>query len=219
MFQFLGIIFGAGLSIGTAIVVEYLRRPSLRVELLPPIDATYPPGTRPVTNMRSLHAKLYNRTLPRGAKWMLRAPALQCRAMITFHYLDDEHDLFGRAMEGRWSDTPQPIPIVVLQNPDGQQLGLFPELSRGVDVLPGDSAELDILIRADDDDDCYGWNNESYYSTPLWRNPRWQLPRGRHLVKVEVTSSGQKVTRWFRLENSAARTDCRLEPYSPRFRH
>jgi hypothetical protein len=148
---------------------------------------------------------------------MVRAPALQCRAAITFHHFDDEGDIFGRAMDGRWASTPEPAPLVLPSaTPPGQHLVLIPEW-RAVDIYPGDSELLDVVFRADNDAECYGWNNEAYFSSPVWRNPNWKLDRGRYLVRVTVSSSGQKCLGWFRLENSVSRTDFRLEPYTPRF--
>ena len=202
--------------------VEYLRRPRLELSKEdPPLDNKYdPPGSRPATEMRALRVRLFNKTLPWWAKWMVRAPALQCRAAITFHHLDDEQDIFGRAMEGRWASSPEPVPIVLPPAaPQAQQLVLIPAGGRGVDVYPGESELLDIAVRVDNDAECYGWNNEAYFSLPPWRNPNWKLDRGRYLVRVGISSSGQKCVGWFRLENSTSRTDFRLEPYSPKFHH
>jgi hypothetical protein len=148
---------------------------------------------------------------------MVRAPALQCRAAITFHHSDDEQDIFGRVMEGRWSNTPEPASIIIgPPTSQGQQLALIPQTRNWVDVYPGESELLEIAIRADNDAECYGWNNEAYLSTPQWRNPNWKLDRGRYLVRVIVTSSGQKCPGWFRLENSVGGDSFRLEPYTPR---
>jgi len=218
---FLSTIFGALVSVSTVVFVEYLRRPSLTLSIEdPPRDARYnPPGSRPVTDMRSLRVILSNRTLPGFARWMGRSPALQCRAAITFHHFNDEQDIFGRAMEGRWASTPEPVAILVGPTTAGHQLALIPETRGWVNVHPGESELLDIAIRADNDADCYGWNNEAYFSTPQWRNPNWKLGPGRYLVRVIATSSGQKYSAWFSLENSATRTAFRLEPYTPRFRH
>jgi len=63
--------------------------------------------------VRTLRVTLCNKTLPRWAKWMVRAPALQCRAAITFHHLVDRQDIFGKAMDGRWASAPEPVPIAV----------------------------------------------------------------------------------------------------------
>ena len=221
MWSFFGTLIGAVVSIGTVVFVEYLRRPSLELSKEdPPLDNKYdPPGSRPATEMRFLRVRLSNKTLPWWASWMGRSPALQCRAAIKFHHLDDEQDIFGRAMEGRWSGTPEPMPIVLPTSaPQAQQIVLVPEWRR-VDVYPGENELLDIAIRADDDAECYGWNNEAYFSSPVWRNPNWKLDRGRYLVQVTITSSGQKSVGWFRLENSVSRTDFRLEPYSARSQH
>jgi hypothetical protein len=104
-----------------------------------------------------------NKTLSWWAKLMVRAPALQCRAAITFHHLADEHDVFGRAMDGRWASSPEPVPIVLPPaTPQTQRLVLIPEW-RGVDVYPGESELLDIAIRADNDAECYGRNNEATF--------------------------------------------------------
>jgi hypothetical protein len=180
MWAFLSTIIGGFVSIGAVVFVEYLRRPSLELSKEdPPLDNRYdPPGSRPATEMRSLRVEVSNETLPWFARWMDRAPALQCRATITFHHLADEQDILGRAMEGRRASTPEPLPIVLAPaNPQGQPVVLIPQ-SHGVDIYPGESELLDIAIRADNDTECYGWNNETYFSTPQWRNPRWRLDPG-----------------------------------------
>jgi hypothetical protein len=165
MWSFVGTLIGALVSIGTVVFVEYLRRPSLQLSKeVPPLDARYdPPGSRPATETRFLRVKLLNKTLSWWAKWMVRAPALQCRAAITFHHLADEHDIFGRAMDGRWASSPEPVPIVLPPaTPQTQRLVLIPEW-RGVEVYPGESELLDIAIRADNDAECYGRNNEATF--------------------------------------------------------
>lgn len=81
-----------------------------------------------------------------------------------------------------------------------------------IDVYPGEEEIVDVAVRHDGDEDCYGVNNEQYFSSPPWRNPRWKLPKGRYLVKVVITSSGQKCVGAFRLINDVdSRTDFRLE--------
>src|SRR5271155_4100768 len=121
MWNVFGVLLGAVASMGTSILVEYLRRPSLQIKAIPAVETAYPPGSNPVANIRTVRVKIENKPLPGWAKWMLRVPALQCRAAITFHHLNDERDIFGRAMEGRWTATPEPIPIAIATNPQGQQ--------------------------------------------------------------------------------------------------
>ena len=164
--------------------------------------------------MRALRLIVHNEPLPGWAKWMVRAPALQCWATITFHHRDGQN-VFGRAMDGRWAGSQQPVPLPVL-GPQGQQFEILDfarlTLQSRIDIYPGQSQPLDIVNRADNDEECYGWNNETYFSTPRWRNPNWRLPPERYLVKVIISSSGQEFTDCFRLINNVRRTDFRLEP-------
>jgi len=198
----------------TAIAIEYLRRPRLELSIeTPPFDWTAQLGA-PAQAMRSLRVNLSNKELSRWAKWMVRSSALQCRAAVSFHHLDGQN-VFGRLMDGRWAGSAQPVPLPVI-GPGGQQFQLIDyerlTLASRIDVYPGETELLDIAFRADNDVECFGWNNEAYFSTPAWRNPRWRLPPGRYVVVVAVRSSGQKCVRSFRLINDVARTDFRLEP-------
>jgi hypothetical protein len=208
---------GARFVLGALFVLwlEYLRRPRLRMSIEPrPIDSRYGDDA-PARNVRTVRVILNNRPIFRLFKWMVRAPAQQCRASITFHHLDGQ-DVFSRSMNGRWSNSPQPVlsdildltgkRIMRLLNPNDLLL-----ISR-IDVHAGDGQPLDIAIRADDDTECYGWNNEAYFSTPNWRNPLWRLPANRYIVRVSVEASGQNRIDYFRLINDVPRSDFRLEP-------
>ncbi|MGA3164587.1 MAG: hypothetical protein ABSF14_00570 [Terriglobia bacterium] len=208
------VVGGGIITILTAVVVETLRTPSLEFSIeIPPLDAIFHPD-RPAKDGRYLRLKLFNKPLPNWLRWLQRATALQCRGKITFHHLDGQ-DVFGRAMAVRWSGTPEPVPIQAI-TADGVQIQIFDPMrlttESRIDVYPAESQLLDVAARFDDDADCYGWNNEAYSSHPVWRNPAWRLERGRYLVRVEVTSSGQKSVGFFRLINDVARSDFRLEP-------
>jgi hypothetical protein len=84
-------------------------------------------------------------------------------------------------------------------------------LASRVDVYPGETERLDIVGKFDNDSECYGWSNESYFSNPAWRNPNRQLQSGRYLVHVIIVSSGERHTGVFRLINDVPRQDFRLE--------
>lgn len=214
----LGIIFGGLITIATAMGVEYFRRPQLSLFIEnPPCDITYAPQ-RPALNARHVRVKLRNAPLPLGLRWMQRAAALQCRGEITFHHLDGQN-IFGRQMAVRWANSPQPIAsqIVDTQGIAQYQILDFARMATAVrmDVYPGEEEIVDVAVRLDDETDCYGWNDEAYIH--LWRNPSWRLPRGRYLVRVVITSSGDKCVGCFRLINDVDnRTDFRLEPAQPR---
>jgi hypothetical protein len=210
----IGAIIGILGSIGTAMFVEYMRRPKLKFAIeTPPLEVTYAAGF-PANVMRTLRVKLYNDPLPGWARWMLRGPALQCRAIITFHELNDGQNIFGRAMGGRWASSPEPVPISFV-TPRGERFQMFDParftLESRIDIYPGEQEILDIASRFDNDQECYDGNNEAYFSAPPWRNPNWRLPSGRYLVSAVITSSGQKSAGCFRLMNNLSRADFRLE--------
>lgn len=211
----ISIFFGGVITILTAIGVEYLRRPrlSLAIEDLPK-DLPSPDGK---VMRRHLRLTLRNEPLPFGARWMQRAAAIQCRGEITFHHLNDGQDIFGRAMEVRWVNSPEPIANQIVSLDDKVQFYIrdFTRAATGsrIDVYPGEEELLDVAVRFDGEAECYGWNNESYFYN--WRNPKWKLSRERYLVKAVITSSGQKCVDAFRLINDVDnRTDFRLIPAS-----
>jgi hypothetical protein len=202
----LSIFFGGLITIVTAIGVEYWRRPRLSLSIEdPPLDLPAPGGRG---RRRNLRLNLRNAPLPRIAKWMQRAPATQCRGEISFHHLDGQN-IFGKAMAVRWVKSPEPIASRIVDA--NSQIHYFiqdfsrPYVDSRIDVYPGEAELLDVAIRFDGESDCYGWNNESYLYD--WRSPQWKLPRGRYLVKVVVTSSGQKCADVFRLTSDVDHLD------------
>jgi hypothetical protein len=84
-----------------------------------------------------------------------------------------------------------------------------------IDVPPGEAQRLDVAARFDAEDECYGWNNESYFSDPVWRNPDWRLNSGRYLVRVTIVSTGDKCVGLFRVINDVSRHDFRIENSLP----
>jgi hypothetical protein len=208
----LEVALGAVVAILITILVENLRKPKLQLRLAPPTDIEY--RNRPAQNVRFLGLEQVNKPLPRWARWMSRSTALQCHADITFHHLDGQN-VFGRAMIGRWSGSPEPTPI---RFRIGDQLVLISDPSRvttRIDVPPGEAQRLDVAARFDAEDECYGWNNESYFSDPVWRNPDWRLNSGRYLVRVTIVSTGDKCVGLFRVINDVSRHDFRIENSLP----
>jgi hypothetical protein len=212
MSTFISIVFGGLITILTALGVEYFRTPRLSLSIeQPPLDLSYSAGS-PAQSARYLRLKLRNKSL--GASWMQRSAALQCRGEVTFHHRDDGQNVFGRAMTVRWSSSPEPIANQIVDSRGDVRFHIL-DFSRAaaeslMDVYPGEEKTLDIAVRFDDEADCYGWNNDGYFFN--WRNPNWKLSRERYLVKVVISSSGQKCVRVVRLVNDVdSRMDFRLE--------
>jgi hypothetical protein len=212
----IAIICGGIITILTAIGVEYLRNPRLKLVIEdPPLDLPAPGGGGMRRNLRLV---LRNEALPFGARWMQREAATQCRGEITFHHLNDGQDIFGRAMPVRWVNSPQPIANQII-GLDGAIQFYILDFARTadesrIDVYPGEEEKLDVAVRFHGEPDCYGWNNESYNNN--WRTPRWRLPHGRYLAKVTITSSGKKCYGVFRIVNDVDNlSDFRLIEASP----
>lgn len=207
----IGIIAGGLITILAATFIEWLRTPRLHLSIEEkPCDVRYGPGS-PAREVRHLRLVLRNAPLP---SIMQRSAALQCRGEIRFHHLSDGQDVFGRAMTVRWASSPQPLwsQIRDLKGEIQFQIVDFVRAATKprVDVYPGEEEILDVAARFDDEEDCYGWNDDAYQHN--WRNPDWKLRPGRYLVRAVVTSAGQKCVGVFRLVNDVARSDFRLEP-------
>lgn len=208
------IIFGAVITIMTAIFVEYLRRPKLKLSLCSPADRRY--KGRPAKFLRALRVKVENIPLPWLARWMSRNPAMQCTGTITSHHLDGQN-VTGRSMTIRWAETPEPIPLTFrLDNKRAEIVNPARiAMEQRMDIFPGEVKLVDVAVRFDDDKECYGWNNESYFSDPPWRNPNWRLPKGLYLVNLTIISSGHKCSDVFRLINDGGIQDFRLHKALP----
>ncbi len=207
----ISIISGGIITVLTAIWVEYLRNPRLKLTIEdPPFDMPAHGGNN---RRRNLRVVLSNEALPFGVRWMQRAAATQCRGEITFHHLNDGQDIFGRAMPVRWVNSPEPIAPQIVE-PNGTVRFHFLDFARTstesrIDVYPGEEEKLDVSVRFDGEPDCYGWNNEAYVNS--WRTPRWRLQPDRYLARVTITSSGKKCYGVFRIVNDVDNlTDFRL---------
>jgi hypothetical protein len=212
-----GVFAGGFITIVVAIVIEHTRKPRLDLRIKPYVDQTYHPGTTPVQSARFLYVELVNQPLPVWARWTLRSAATQCYGHITFHHIDDGQQVLADPMRVRWSSTVEPPFLLRFNNIGGKDIAFldFVELKRieYIDVQPGRSETLDVAARFDDNLDCYGWNNDSYFSDPPWRNPKWKLAPGRYIVRVTIYHAGEQVEGYFRLSNNTEdRDNFRLEP-------
>jgi hypothetical protein len=200
---FVGAIFGGVVTIGISIWLERLRSPAVRLSLGDCI--TIVPKGPFQRNWRSLRVAVINKRLPRWADWWLsRLPAQQCRAQIFFLRLDGT-PVLQRPMVARWAGgSPEPR-VVHVQTPTGTVPVLTnpAELKDTVDIYPGETEQIDVAVRVDQDASAFGWNNETYFY-PNWRNPNYELNPGRYLVQVVVTSSGRKCTDFFRVDNDGS---------------
>jgi hypothetical protein len=207
----LGAFIGALLTLVISIYIEYQRKPKLYFEIEdPPSDNTYTSG--PAREARSVRVHLCNRAMPSWLRWLGRNAAMQCGGHVQFYHLDNGSPVFSMPMLIRWASSDEPLSFQML--PNGQLVQLFDSAKYNAAFLrncfPGGKETVDIATRFDNDEECYGWCNESYLPSKGWRNPDWKLPKGRYLVRVVILSAGEKVSDIFQLENSVARQHFRL---------
>lgn len=203
------------LVLGIAIVlwIERQRRPHLTMSVGIPgtIDAA-DPLKRPITTF--LHVRIQNRSVPRLISWVYDGePALSCAAWVSFHHLDGQQ-IFREEMTARWTETPEPE---FEQFKVGNQTAVrVTKVQNTVDIPPGESSQIDAVSRIDGEDECYGWNNQSYLHN--WRHPDWKLDKGRYIARVRAKSGGREFVDAFMIVNDVGFDDFRLEPGTSEYR-
>jgi hypothetical protein len=202
------ILLVAGALLGGFVTI-LISRPRVVLSIAAPVDMERV-GEADREEFRSLRVNVANE----ARWWTLLAPAVACRGHITF-YSHDGHDIFGRSIVARWANSPAPVPTV-FQAPGGSMivfdLERFNRESR-LDIYPGDSEPLDVVVRFGVEDICYGFANESYLHHNF-RHLELTLNKGVFIVRVTVSVSGRQHVRYFRIHNDGPRSSLRLEAVS-----
>jgi hypothetical protein len=207
----LGVVLGTIFSIITTIAVEAARRPDLEIRIAD--QANDPPSPNSgLKKITILHLALANKPLKGPFSWLMRGVATQCHGTVLFRHMNGQ-PAFPTSMAVRWSSTPTPTAMTLVAG-DKHYPILDPArllLEGRVDVPVDDKEVFPVVARFDDDEECYGFNNESFHSSPPWRNPDRRLPKGQYLVDLTILSSGQKVSKTFTLLNEGSLSEFRLE--------
>jgi hypothetical protein len=209
----LGAFLGATLSLFVSAAIEYLKKPRLQLAHEdPPVDQQY--AQHPAKHARFVRVRVKNLAMPTLLRWLGRAAAYQCIGYVRFHHIDNGAPLFSKAMPVRWSGSAEPVSVQVL--PDGNVIQVFDPVRYDSgfrrDCFPGSEEIADVAAKFDDDEECYGWSNETYLPGKGWRNQDYRLPKGRYIVVVTIQSAGENISEVFQLENSLGRQHFRLLP-------
>ncbi len=217
----LEIVLGAVISIVITVIVERTKKPSLYLSVGKPYDAnseqirTLNKDAGNIVPFGKRHRHLYvyvgNRSVNRLFRWCFyRETAIQCRAEITFHYMDGRR-VFEHPMPARWAGSANPsLPVIHFDKREGYIVDPARlSFESRMDIRPGTEEGLDTVVRFDVDDACFGWNNESTFQG--LRHPQWRLPDDRYLMKVTVISSGDRVSGIFCLFNNPNLDSFRIE--------
>jgi hypothetical protein len=229
---FLNVISGI-LGILLGIWIERSRKPKLRITVgKPHLISQDDILSRPPAKWLVL--EIHNSTTPKWIAWLYnREIASACRASISFYHLDG-HRVYDRQMQARWSGAREPTIIgqtFPVHRPTGPDLGAKPssnvrpqtensdsefvevkrmvDFQNEIDIIPGETTNLDVVFRIDGDSDCYGWNNESYLYD--WKHPKWKLEKGRYIAKVTIKTGGTEFSSAYLVVNDVPFEDFRLE--------
>ena len=221
-----GLILGlAGILLALAVplLVEYSRRPVLRIELGEDVTER---GAEP--RWRMVHVRVLNEPLAgwRG-RWLLRNAATSCRVTISFESGSSRSRV---TMAGRWAASAEPrsliggppeVPIEYY-NIDPARAGIprielpfdptkVPQTLR-LDLDADESGEpVPVAIKFGGDNDAYGFTSESYAYSDA-RMPELRLAGREYNVDVEARTGAIIARRRFRLRNGGqAETDLQLE--------
>ena len=216
--QIVSFILGALASISATALFEWFKRPTLTiVREDPPCDVPQYPAGAPAQRARYLRVHVRNREPRLLLRWLSRNTAFQCEADVYFLHLDRQN-VFGGAMPGRWVGSPEPLAMIGHAGEQPVELlnvnYMAPEFRRS-DIYSGAPKLLDVAVRFDNDQECYGWTTANYNSQPPWRNPDWRLQPNTYLVRIEVRGNAAAASAVFRLVNDTAIGNFRLEPPLP----
>jgi len=212
----LGAILGTLFSITVTIAIELLRVPhlELRIPLESEVqDIDYRAMGVPKPAKRARWAQLYltNKALPGWLRFLQRSPAVQCQGTAKFYHKDGQ-PVWDREMPIRWTYSPEPYYEESVRGEDGKhqsrKVQRLDRLVRSVDIQPSRPIKLDLAARYDDDEECYGWNNETYIRG--WRNLYWKLDKGIYFVRVRISAVNAQCEGFYRLVNDVPIDDFRL---------
>ena len=219
MESILAVLFGVISSLAVVIFVEWQRQPRLTLTIPDASDQDYRSQPTPAQIMRCLRIRVRNCELPWALRWMRRESAENCLGTIQFLYLDGTK-YFTEPMPARWTGSPEATPlrgVLTSGNVIRGEIVLWDTarltIVSKMDIPAGEQEDLDIVVRCDDDLDCYGFNNDSYRAD--WKNEKWKLPKGRYRVEVTIRSAGQKIAKSFLLNNDSRRDQFRLDDDLP----
>lgn len=116
---------------------------------------------------------------------------------------DSQEVLF--TMIGRWSETPERA-----------QVGARVVDTTQIDIAPNAMPRaLDIILKYDDEDNCYGLNNETPQRDSHWRDKSRELPPGSYIVKIRLRGNNIDQEFWLDLVNEGAGREVSLSPCLP----
>ena len=186
----IGGLIGFVASVLSILWYEWVRRPIVDLAVGEPMPAG---GGR-----RFVHVQVSNRPQRRLLRKVIpRVPAYDCRAWVRIYPVQtggQGHITF----DGRWTSQREPgfyLPGGMLQPDPG--LILVPHRE---DVFAGEPATIDVAVKFEGDQDCFGFNNENYLVADQ-RLPDHRVGQGVSGVVVRIAAGDLVRVAEFHLHN------------------
>ena len=188
------------LAILFPVYIERIQRPSLRI-----YAATFektPHGGNPFWAVKILvdHPVLNNGWQALFANsWLERRTAISCRARLKVFSGRKSLNLI-QDMPARWSGAIQPSQPEAIVVTNGYIQSTIHRFVDTVDIAPGEDNGIDIVIQYEREEECYGWNNETY----LLVNPRMsrlKLVPGEYIIEISIFYGDKTLKETFTLVN------------------
>jgi len=145
-----------------------------------------------------------------------KTPAYSCRIMMRFVNRINGEPLF--TVNGKWDRGPQPLlyaPVPRRILPDGTvetAIGEFPHdflipFAEVLDIHPKIPETFCILLKYENEDECYAFSSWSYLRGRGHRVDEWRLNAGEYIAEIELSYSGRRILEKFLLRNHSRNAD------------
>lgn len=191
---------GFVLALVTFAVVDFFRKPNFIICKGTIND--HPDGV-----WRFVHVNVVNLDWPSWFFLFRRDIAKNTTAEIIFRDKGSRNQLFS--IPGRWSYNLEPLEEQgggTKFDLEKARVGGLINISPSIDTNDLREGQLGIGIKYQDDNDCYGFSDESYkfavdQQANNFRKPEWRLRRGEYIFEVIVKSSRFATKKSFLIEN------------------
>ena len=211
-------LIGLILTIAATLYIEKLRSPKL--EFFEEDDSSGNLARdAPAKKIKLLRVKIINIDLPEVIRFLRREPAYHCRVTFQVFYHDNKKPLFEKPIPARWSHSDPPA-ITQLDSNTNKEISIF-DWSKYNEIINHDCytgipEPIDIVARFDSDNECYIYNNDSFYPNYVnWKSENKKIPQGRYFLVVTAYYSGMKTYGYYELENNLSVDHFRLSLVSP----
>ncbi len=129
------------------------------------------------------------------------------RVVAHLDFYDKSRSQLMFSLTGRWADTPERA-TVGLHVVDTNQINIAPN------AMP---RYLDVVLKYDDEDECYGLNNETPVRAtagPGWRDETRKLEPATYAVKIRLRGLNLDDVFWFSLVNPGKSSEVELKAVS-----